>query len=219
MHLRLIVSAFMLFLMSPAFADEPVACTMEAMRCADGSYVSRSGPHCEFSACPKSPAAPGQSHACSNMAPLRCPDGSLILPGPGCQYAACTVTIMGAPSPLSGGEDGNPGPPDESVDASPDSALSVAYVTEHRSALVGRQVTVHGYVVSGTGNGNMTCETTEACSHRVTLADMESVDRDMHYDLVVLLKPQDQTAYSNGQAVDITGVVTTSRNTVTLKKY
>ena len=30
---------------------EPVACTMDAMQCPDGSYVGRSGPSCEF-VCP-----------------------------------------------------------------------------------------------------------------------------------------------------------------------
>jgi hypothetical protein len=32
--------------------DNGVACTMEAKLCPDGSYVSRSGPKCEFAACP-----------------------------------------------------------------------------------------------------------------------------------------------------------------------
>ncbi len=32
---------------------EGTACTLEAKQCADGSYVSRSGPTCEFAACPK----------------------------------------------------------------------------------------------------------------------------------------------------------------------
>lgn len=31
---------------------EPVACTMEAKLCPNGSYVGRSGPNCEFSPCP-----------------------------------------------------------------------------------------------------------------------------------------------------------------------
>ncbi len=31
---------------------EPVACTMEAKLCPDGSYVGRSGPSCEFAECP-----------------------------------------------------------------------------------------------------------------------------------------------------------------------
>jgi hypothetical protein len=30
----------------------PVACTMEALQCPDGSYVSRTGPNCEFTPCP-----------------------------------------------------------------------------------------------------------------------------------------------------------------------
>lgn len=32
--------------------EEPVACTMEARMCPDGSYVGRQGPNCEFSLCP-----------------------------------------------------------------------------------------------------------------------------------------------------------------------
>jgi hypothetical protein len=32
--------------------QEPVACTMDAKICADGSAVGRSGPNCEFAACP-----------------------------------------------------------------------------------------------------------------------------------------------------------------------
>ena len=31
--------------------DNQVMCTMDAMQCADGSWVGRSGPNCEF-ACP-----------------------------------------------------------------------------------------------------------------------------------------------------------------------
>lgn len=30
----------------------PIACTMEAMLCPDGSYVGRTGPKCEFAQCP-----------------------------------------------------------------------------------------------------------------------------------------------------------------------
>ncbi len=31
---------------------QPVICTQEAMQCSDGSYVSRTGPKCEFAKCP-----------------------------------------------------------------------------------------------------------------------------------------------------------------------
>ncbi len=34
---------------------EGVACTMEAKQCADGTYVGRQGPKCEFAACPIAP--------------------------------------------------------------------------------------------------------------------------------------------------------------------
>lgn len=30
----------------------PIACTQEAKQCSDGSYVGRTGPNCEFAACP-----------------------------------------------------------------------------------------------------------------------------------------------------------------------
>jgi hypothetical protein len=36
----------------PSEPDLPVACTMEAKLCPDGSYVGRTGPDCEFSPCP-----------------------------------------------------------------------------------------------------------------------------------------------------------------------
>lgn len=31
---------------------EQIACTMDARVCPDGSYVGRTGPNCEFAACP-----------------------------------------------------------------------------------------------------------------------------------------------------------------------
>lgn len=37
---------------------QPVACTMEAKQCPDGSYVGRTGPNCEFTACPTPAPAP-----------------------------------------------------------------------------------------------------------------------------------------------------------------
>jgi hypothetical protein len=37
---------------TPAPPTGEVACTMEAKQCPDGSYVGRTGPTCEFTACP-----------------------------------------------------------------------------------------------------------------------------------------------------------------------
>jgi putative hemolysin len=35
--------------------NNPIACTMEAKQCPGGSYVSRTGPNCEFALCPNAP--------------------------------------------------------------------------------------------------------------------------------------------------------------------
>ncbi|MCG2690202.1 hypothetical protein L6252_02905 [Candidatus Parcubacteria bacterium] len=32
--------------------EDPVACAQDALQCPDGSYVSRTGPNCEFAECP-----------------------------------------------------------------------------------------------------------------------------------------------------------------------
>lgn len=37
---------------------QPVACTMDAKLCPDGSYVGRTGPKCEFEACPSTTTPP-----------------------------------------------------------------------------------------------------------------------------------------------------------------
>jgi len=40
---------------------QEVACTMEAKQCPDGSYIGRTGPNCEFAACPE--AVPNKWHS------------------------------------------------------------------------------------------------------------------------------------------------------------
>lgn len=44
--------------LKPARAPQEVVCTQEAKMCVDGSYVSRTGPNCEFAACPSSESLP-----------------------------------------------------------------------------------------------------------------------------------------------------------------
>lgn len=74
-----------------------VACTMEAKLCPDGSSVGRTGPNCEFAACPQppspahnpSPAPTPSPIACPQIA-RACPDGSFVHPqGPNCEIPAC----------------------------------------------------------------------------------------------------------------------------------
>src|ERR1035437_4759143 len=41
--------------------NQPVACTMEAKLCPDGSSVARTGPKCEFTACPQASSTVNES--------------------------------------------------------------------------------------------------------------------------------------------------------------
>ncbi|MBU2101293.1 DUF333 domain-containing protein [Patescibacteria group bacterium] len=66
------------------FRKEPVACTLEAKICPDGSSVGRTGPNCEFSPCPNVGLANPASVYCVNNA------GTLeIREGTGGQYGVC----------------------------------------------------------------------------------------------------------------------------------
>ncbi|HZJ42001.1 MAG TPA: Gmad2 immunoglobulin-like domain-containing protein, partial [Patescibacteria group bacterium] len=40
------------FLINKSSTEQPIACTMEAKECLDGSYVSRVSPKCDFALCP-----------------------------------------------------------------------------------------------------------------------------------------------------------------------
>ena len=60
------------------------ACTREAKICPDGSAVGRTGPNCEFAACPEAAGT-----VCTMEAKM-CPDGSAVgRSGPNCEFAAC----------------------------------------------------------------------------------------------------------------------------------
>ena len=41
------------FLIDKSLTEQPIACTMDAKQCSDGSYVSRVSPKCDFSPCPE----------------------------------------------------------------------------------------------------------------------------------------------------------------------
>lgn len=86
-----------------------VACTQDAKQCSDGSYVSRSGPNCEFAPCPGEDGAnkenrPPRRWACTKDA-KQCPDGSSVgrMP-PSCNFAPCP----GEEQPPVSEEGGNP---------------------------------------------------------------------------------------------------------------
>ena len=49
-----------------------IACTQEAKQCSDGSYVGRTGPNCEFGACPSSEKDSGILRGTMTIGPI-CP--------------------------------------------------------------------------------------------------------------------------------------------------
>lgn len=74
---------------------QPRACTEEAKVCDDGSAVGRSGPDCEFAACPDT--AEPETVACTQEA-LECPDGTYVSRGgPDCAFDACPDGSEAAP--------------------------------------------------------------------------------------------------------------------------
>jgi len=67
-----------------------VACTMEAKACPDGSYVGRTGPKCEFQACPNVAQTNESESVFCTMDAKMCPDGSYVgRVAPNCEFAAC----------------------------------------------------------------------------------------------------------------------------------
>jgi hypothetical protein len=54
--------------------SKPVACTLEAKICPDGSAVGRGGPNCEFEECPSTDDGTTQTF-CGGIAGKMCPSG------------------------------------------------------------------------------------------------------------------------------------------------
>lgn len=70
----------------------PVACTKEAKACPDGTFVSRTGPNCEFEACPVHEVPDDDFVACT-MDAKQCPDGSYVgRVAPTCAFAPCPTS-------------------------------------------------------------------------------------------------------------------------------
>ncbi len=80
-----IVSFFITTKTRPATAPGPVACTEEAKLCPDGSYVSRTGPQCQFSDCPTNTKATTTQISTSTSTPKASGGvrGTVLL-GPSC---------------------------------------------------------------------------------------------------------------------------------------
>jgi hypothetical protein len=215
----------------PAFAQQPAAeapepqvmCTMEAKLCPDGSSVGRTGPHCEFAPCPGETGAP---------APQPLPPAETAPGEPGESAPGGAPGYEGGSDDSSSIEDGygivKPGfasaiqpraLPDAPIDGRVDDPMTVQFLIEHRSALNGKEVSVHGIVV-GALLGEAACPPDRgACAQpRLTLADTSVPYRDTGYDLTILLPGNDTTSYSIGQILDLSGIVSGSADGVMMRK-
>lgn len=105
--------------------------------------------------------------------------------------------------------------------------LSVKEVVEHRTALHGKTITVRGFVVeailgekacpSFTGN-NLQTPGPESCAQpRIIVADSLEKTRDLKYDVMILVN-EDEEGYSDGQPVEVKGLVFASKVAVYLEK-
>ncbi|HEY5383147.1 MAG TPA: hypothetical protein VIJ88_01165 [Candidatus Paceibacterota bacterium] len=99
---KIIIAGIVLVIVGAVFAfvsikdahtPGPVACTMEAKLCPDGTAVGRTGPNCEFAACPTSTSTSATSTPIATTTPGGTGDGGLtyksgirgtIMAGPTC---------------------------------------------------------------------------------------------------------------------------------------
>ena len=220
--------------------EPPVACTMEAKICPDGSSVARTGPNCEFAPCPGEPGyTPPPVHP--TPMPMPVPPGNGEGPGGtgGVSPGSPGETVPGS---TGGGQSGqgvsppgvisSPGvvSPDEPVSGPqtglpdepllpPAQAQSVKFVMEHRSSLDGQRVTVHGVIVYALPPAKACPPGQGACAQpRIIIADKADASRNKAYDLTILLPEDDKTEYAEGQIVDISGTVSGSADGVTVMK-
>lgn len=82
---------------------EPVMCTQEAKQCPDGSYVGRTGPKCEFTACPetKPTSAPKdwKTVTIGGVVTFQIPPNCKADPGAGSTYITCPTPDNETPTP------------------------------------------------------------------------------------------------------------------------
>jgi hypothetical protein len=208
-------------------------CNMGPKHCPDGSLVSP-GPNCSFAPCPGEDAGPqgeetipdqnGGTEDGQQGTALPAPHtGPIIIQGEGPSPQVGTGvsgTGIAAPAKIVNMADlGLAKYPDEPLDAEPAGPRSVSFVIDHRSALNGKTVTVHGTVISFVKGG---CPTNPMMKMpcmlpRVVLAEVDAPDRDQNRDLAVMLPMDNKQIYEQGQPAEITGIVSGNRDSASMR--
>lgn len=127
-------------------------------------------------------------------------------------------TVTTSPEP---GNSGLATYPNQPISALPNSAITVKYLIDHRSALNGKTVTVKGLVVANWADAR-NCPSPDLvellCPQPfIFLADSTDPNRDPYYDLRVRLNEEDK-GYAIGKNVTIKGIVEGSKESVLFVK-
>lgn len=118
------------------------------------------------------------------------------------------------------------GPPRQRMSTVPDDQLpapkepqSVKFIVEHRSALNGQHLTVHGVIVD-TYLSDKACipGKTQCTQTSVTIADSTDPARNKTYDLTVDVSLGDKTPYAVGQTMDLPVTVAADHGGIFLRK-
>ncbi len=104
----------------------------------------------------------------------------------------------------------------------PAAPISPRFVIEHRSALHGKTVGIHGTVVRVVTpedgvSGGVTPRPGGFPQPRIFLADSAAKDLDKNYEVMMLLREGDK-GYPVGQVVDIEGTVDGNHSAVVVKR-
>lgn len=96
--------------------------------------------------------------------------------------------------------------------------LSVKELIEHRSALHEKTVTVKGVILEAIVGEKACPSNTPGCAQsRIIIAESADASRDKRYDVIVLVKDDDQN-YAAGQSVEAKVKVSASKVAVSLEK-
>jgi hypothetical protein len=195
-----------------------VACSMEAMACPGGGYVSRTGPNCEFAPCPSASGGIGAGSPGMESGSGESSEGVAI---PSSGSAASGSAIIMNP------EDMGLNPyPDEPLADIPEGPQTVDFIIGHRSALNDKQIAVRGVIVA-TLLGEAACPTNNTfprmgrpCMQpRITIADTGGDGRDVKKDVNILLSGDDKTTYAVGQTVEMDVTVSGTETDLMLAKH
>lgn len=144
------------FLVTRGHTSAPVACTAEAMQCPDGSWVGRTGPNCDFAACPTSTSTTATSTSSGSTGGVAANSSGIrgtVMAGPTCPVERNPPDPACADKPLQ---------TLVSIFRTSDLAHAVAQVSSNASGTFEASLPSGNYMVSAGGSNLPRCPQTPA---------------------------------------------------------